>query len=430
MGSRLDDITGRISAVLTEARDIAGQAEKEDRDFTDDERSLVSAKMKEASDLKAQAARIKGDADILKAVRDLGDTVGVGQPDAKPEAKSWPDRDGDTLGDRYVKSDEFQALIKSAPGGHFGRDHRVQSQPAGFRSLLPETGGAKTLVTGASATSGGPFVLPDQLGLQVGLGAFQRPLRIRDLVTRGTTQSDSIEYIRVTSATNNAAVVAEATNTSTGTKPESALATVKITENVKTIAHWIPITKRALSDAAQMRTLIDNFLIYGVEEELDDQMVTGDAQGENFSGVATVSGVQPIAFSTDILTTLRKAITAIRVTGRSVPNGFVLNPADIETIDLLQDNEGQYFYGGPAAGGGVNTLWRVPVVDSEAVPAGTGYLGDWRKAVLWDREQATITTTDSHSDWFVKNIVAILAEGRFGFGILQPSAFAEIDLTA
>ena len=44
---------------------------------------------------------------------------------------------------------------------------------------------------------------------------------------------------------------------------------------VKTIAHWIPITKRAAADAAQVRTLVDNFLRYGLNEELEDQMLTG-----------------------------------------------------------------------------------------------------------------------------------------------------------
>jgi HK97 family phage major capsid protein len=206
------------------------------------------------------------------------------------------------------------------------------------------------------------------------------------------------------------------------------LATVRITETVKTIAHWIPITKRALADAAQMRALIDDFLLYGLEEELEDQMVSGDGTGENMTGIANVSGTQTQAWDTNLFTTTRRAISKAQNAGR--PNGFLLNPADIERLDLEVDGNGQFFFGGPAAGGGVPTLWRIPVVQSLAVPAGVGFVADWRAAVLYDREQANITTSDSHGEMFIRNMVAVLAESRHAFTVVKPSAFVEIDLTA
>jgi HK97 family phage major capsid protein len=178
-----------------------------------------------------------------------------------------------------------------------------------------------------------------------------------------------------------------------------------------------------------MRTLIDNFLRYGLEEELEDQIVAGDGSGENFDGIGHLSGVQAGAWNTDILTTTRKARTLVRTVGRATPTAYLLNPADWETIDLLQDNEARYFFGGPSQMG-TPRLWGLPVVESEAVPAGTGYVGDFRKCVLWEREQASIQVSDSHADFFVRNMVAILAEMRAAFGILQPTAIVEIDLTA
>jgi HK97 family phage major capsid protein len=103
------------------------------------------------------------------------------------------------------------------------------------------------------------FVQNDWRGLQTGLEAFQRPLRLRDVVTPGSTTSDTIEYARITGVTNNAAPVPEATEVAgtSGTKPMSGMTTAKVTTPVRTIAHWIPVTRRALSDAAQIRTLID-----------------------------------------------------------------------------------------------------------------------------------------------------------------------------
>lgn len=437
MPTKVEELTERLKAVLIDIRALADKADAEGRDFSDTERADVTAKYAEAEKLKKDLGTAKSDAKVRQAVRDLGEGIDF-EPDnggskARPDGLIVPDG-RKSVGQLYTESAEYRALLESVPGGQFTKQHRVQTRPTGFTHLVTPKRGAKALVTGTSDTSAGAFVQNDYLGLQVGLNVFQRPLMLRDLVTPGRTTSDTVEYVRVTGTTNNAAPVAEATTTGNGTKPESGLATAKVTTPVKTIAHWIPVTKRALSDAAQIRTLIDSFLEYGLEEELEDQMVSGDGTGENFEGLATVSGTQAQAWDTNIFTTTRRAKTKVRTVGRSVPTAYLFNPVDVETMDLLQDNEARFYRGGPVGtiGGALGTapLWDLPVIESEAVPAGTGWVGDWRKAILWDREQSAITMSDSHASFFIQNLVAILAEMRAAFGVLQPSAFVEIDLTA
>lgn len=458
MATATEGLVEEMKAHLQSARDISDAADKEGRDYNDTERGQLNELLGKAKDLKDRIKQAKGDAAVRDAISDLGDGVQVEEksgPRRSPSGLIVPQRGGKSVGQLYAESAEFQAMLQSAPGGHFQKNQRVSASPTGFETLTPGRG-QKALVTGASDTSGGAFLRGDDLGLRVGLEPFERPLTLRDLVTSGTTTSDAIEYVRVTSVTNNAAPVAEATSTDPptasadttsgavsytnatggGYKPESGMATARVSTNVKTIAHFIPITKRALADAAQMVTLIDSFLEYGLEEELEDQMVAGDGTGENFEGLANVSGTQQQAYDSNLLVTTRKAKTRVRLNARTQPNGYVINPADLENIELLREDTGSgagtgaFFFGGPAAAGGAPTLWGLPVVESEAVPAGTAYVGDWRRAVLWDRQQATITTTDSHSDWFVRNLVAILAELRAAFGVLQPNAFCEINLTS
>ena len=46
--------------------------------------------------------------------------------------------------------------------------------------------------------------------------------------------------------------------------------------------------------------------------------------------------------------------------------------------------------------------------------------------VLWDRQQATISMTDSHDDWFIRNLIAILAEMRAAMGLIRPNAFVNV----
>lgn len=427
---KIEELKEQLKHHLLQARGIAEKAEKDNRDFSDDERGQVTEHMKKATEAKEALEKAKATATMRQALADLGEGVELDEKSGErrtPSGLIVPDAKA-SLGETFVKSGEYQALMQSAPNGVFGKDHRVQSRPVGY----------KALVTGGSDTSGGAFVTNQMMGLQVGQLAFQRPLRLRDVVTNLTTTSDTIEYVRMTSQTNNAAPVAESTatadpgtmNAANGVKPESALAWAKVTTPVRTIAHWIPLTKRALSDAAQVRSIIDAFLRYGLEEELEDQMVAGDGTGENLEGLSTVSGVQAQAWDTDPLTTTRKAKTKVRLVGRSVANAYLLNPSDLETIDLLQDNEARFYFGGPSGAGTAGTLWGLPVIETEAVPAGTGYVGDFRKAVLWDREQASITISDSHANFFIRNMVAILAEMRAAFGVIQPNAFVEIDLTA
>lgn len=326
-----------------------------------------------------------------------------------------------TLGEMIFEDKEFKSWwdTMTANGGLVGGNRKFDSPSIQV----------KTLLTGAGSTSGGPLVFPDFKPI-VDL-SYQRPLTVRDIITTGSTESDTVEYVRVTGVTNNAAPTAEATasDDGSGAKPESAMALLRVTENVKTIAHWIPATNRSLADAGQLRTLIDAFLRYGLEEELEDQILTGSGSGENFTGVLTLAGTTAQAFDTDILTTTRKARTKVRVTGRAQPTAWVMHPNDWQNIDLLQDNEGRYYYGGPAKPG-QPMLWGLPVVESEGMTEGFTVVADWRLCVLWDRLQTAISMTNSHSDFFVRNLVAILAEMRAALGWLRPKAFVITDLTA
>lgn len=422
----------RLEAVLKEARAIAAKAEEEARDFTPEERELVKAKLEEARTLKA-------DASLLGSLEDFGDDVkaidGAGSVIDDEKAGRIAASRRKSLGEAFVEHEAYNEWLKRvAPNGLIPESAKGITSPAfevpglkGF-GYRPSGMGAKDLVTGASATSAGALIAPDFLGLQ-DEGTYARPLTLLDVLTRGTTDGDTVEYARVTGVTNSAAPVAEATATggSSGTKPESAMTLEKVTAAVKTIAHWIPATKRALSDAGQLRTLIDNFLLYGLSEELEDQVVNGDGTGENFTGILNTTGVQTQAFDTDQLVTIRKAKTLVKVGGRAQANGVAVHPNDAEAIELLRDLNGNFYFGGPGADG-IPAIWRMPVVETEAVPEGTAIVADWRRAVIWDREQAGIVASDSHADFFIRNMVAILAELRAAFGVLRPAAFVTADL--
>jgi HK97 family phage major capsid protein len=416
-----------IMRELKAARDITDAADGAGRDMSDDEHARIAAHMTKAADLKRTG---EANAALGQQITDFTDAVG-GLPGSQDDGGALPPpsiRGGKSLGQAFTASPEFQALLKSAPDGRFPEKGRVQSAPYAAKDLV---------LSGDPADSAGILVQPERRpAIDV---TFARPLTIRDLVTRGTTASDTIEYVRLLTATNNAAPVAEATSAAfaippvagSGIKPESALNFEKASTTVKTIAHWLPATKRALSDAGQIRTLIDDFLRYGIEEELENQIVSGDGTGENLEGISGTTGIQtqaPPGVGETVLDAMRRARTKVRVVGRADPTAYVMHPMDWESVELLKDANDHFFGAGPFALTAPR-LWGLPVVESEAIPQGTAYVGDWTKAILFDRQQASLQVTDSHADFFIRNLVAILAELRAAFAVLRPAAFVKIDLT-
>jgi HK97 family phage major capsid protein len=103
----------------------------------------------------------------------------------------------------------------------------------------------------------------------------------------------------------------------------------------------------------------------------------------------------------------------------------VLNPTDAQNIDLKVNNEANHFTGPGPYGIGAPRLWGVPVVETDALTAGTALVRDFFKAVLFDRQLLAITL-GTINDQFVRNMVTVLGEIRAGFGVIRPSAKATL----
>jgi HK97 family phage major capsid protein len=429
---RIKKLQEAAAAAAKRAREIAEKADGENRLMTADEESDYRKAMGEAKDRLESLKTAKQDAEIIDQARALAAEIGdpaAADVDALKSTESTMAR-VKSLGLQVVQSAEFKAAM--APfGNRVPEKARFQTDPISVKSLF----------TGTSGTSAGVFVTPEDSGILEALG--RRPLTIRDVISVRRTGSDTIEYVVQTAHTNNAAPVPEATSTGAlgdgtggtattvtgGYKPEGSWAFERKTTNVVTIAEWVPATKRALADAAQLEGLINDELRADIAEEEEDQILSGAGTGENLTGIFSTSGIQSQAFDTDIFVSVRRAITKARTIGRVVPNAVALNPEQVETVDLARDLNGGFYGAGPFAMG-PRTLWGLPIVESEAIPAGRGLVGDFSKAVLWDREQTTVTMTDSHADFFIRNMVAVLAEERVAFGVVRPAAFVDTDVAA
>jgi HK97 family phage major capsid protein len=426
----LKELIEALQQALKGARDVADLVDQEKRDFTAEERTKVADLLDGAKQIKARIKEIQDDRKLIDQIIDLGDGITIIDNNGRKTQPGVPAGQGQSLGERFVSSKAWQDWFKQFGGRIPDSTKGISSPPVEVKNFGLFR---KDLITGLDDTSAGAFIESDRTGIYEPLGRF--PLTIRDLISIRTTTSDTVEFVRQVTQVTQAAPVPEANVTDytgatgqiSGEKPEGATTFERVTEVVKTIAVWIPATKRALSDAAQLRGLIDQELRDDLAEELEDQVLNGNGVGENFTGLFNTANTLVQAFVTDVLVTARKAITNLLLNGKQRPTAWVLHPEDWETIELLTDNDGRFRWGGPLARGPM-TLWGVPVVQSFFITQGTALLGNFSKAVLWDREQANISVSDSHSDFFIRNMIAILAELRAAFGVIRPSAFVEVDL--
>lgn len=435
--NKVQKMTDVMRSKWEDIKNLQSQVVEEDREFTADERKTIEETLDEVREIEVQIEKERAEKALHDEIDGFDAIFAEEQKTASgngqdPRKKSSGRPKGRTNGEIFAESQEWLKWFESvAPNGRIPDSLKgISSPPVSFPGLFK-----KALITGSSDTSAGAFVVPEDSGIYEPLGRY--PLVLRDLISIRRTTSDAVEFVRQVLQVTQATPVAEANVTEysgatgevSGEKPEGTMTFVRVQEAVKTIAVWIPATKRALSDAGQLSGIIDDELTDDLAEEFENQLLNGDGTGENFTGLANTSGVLAQAFDTDIAVTARKAVTNLLVNGRQIPTAFLFNPQDWESYDLLQDSNGRYYWGGPVRQG-PPTLWGLPVAQSFLQGQGTGWLGNWRKMVVWDREDANISVSDSHEDFFIRNMVAILAEMRAAMGVIRPSAFVEVDLTS
>ena len=313
-----------------------------------------------------------------------------------------------SIGEIFVESEAYKSMVEKGASN---------SDKVEMKDLSSGIGSAGTLVQAQRA------------GL---VGGIETPLRIRDLFGSSNTTSNAIEYVRETGYTNNAGTFGEFTSDGEEQKPQSDLEFTLETVTVKNIGHWLPATRQIIDDAAQLQGYVNSRLIYGLKLEEDAQLLYGDGLTTNIKGVVT----EAVAFDDTVLKAgdtkidiIRRAITQAVLAGYPV-DGIVLHPRDWEDIELAKGSNGHYIWVS-VQDGGTTKLWKVNVVDTVAMTEGEFLVGAFKMGgTVWDRQQASIRVSESHAEYFTKNMLAILAEERVALTIYRPESFVHGEFPA
>ncbi len=318
------------------------------------------------------------------------------------------------------ENESVQRLMKDQRGT------AVIQLKGGFRALERKTTISSSAV--GSATSG---VLMFERDPGVEFQPMKR-LQIRNVLPSRPTAFNAIDYVKINAFTSAASPQVEASN-----KDEAALTFTTATANVRTLAHWIPASKQVLADFAELMSAIDTELRYGYNDKEEQELLSGDNTGQHLNGLIT----QATAFNTALLVPasagwnkadiLARAIQQVEMANQTSVDWIVLNPADYWDIALTKDANRQYVgsYGGTVYDVLSPRLWGRPVVVTNNITAGTFLVGNSQKAIIRDREELNIEISTEHSDYFIKNLVAIRAEGRLALVVRRPASFITGSLT-
>ena len=356
-------------------------------------------------DLKIEEARVKNE----KALEVDNEPVNS-IPNAMPEQKG-----PQSIGEQFANSDAYKAYTESGVKG-------VDSH-AEFKTTLNTTGYPPESLRA-------PGILET---------ALRNPDSVIGLFDQINTTQNAYVYLEETTFTNNAGAVAESTDISSAN--EGALAFTEKTESIRKMATFLPVTDELLADVAGIQGYVNSRLSTMMKLNLDNQLINGDGSAPNLTGVLNKSGINTFAFGS-YSGKLRKigqiyqAITEIRKDAFVEPDSIVMHPSDwydIVTEETSVETSGSrnplFVVAGGFGADVAPRIWGLKVVPSTVIAEGTmlvGKFGGGDAAQVIMREGVDLAVSDSHSDFFAKNQLAIRLTMRLGFAIYRPTAFCTI----
>lgn len=392
-------------------------------------------------ELEALTAQLKSAADDVKRQAEKAEAEMKRLGDLSLETKTAADAalvKQNEIGARMTEIEQklVRAVDRPAVAKSFAErltDH------ADFKSYVAKGGQARvvvnvkaiisSLVTDADG-SAGDLVAPMRLP---GINSIpNRRMTIRDLLMPGRTASGVIQFMKETGFINRAATVAETTG---ATKPVSDIKFDIVTTVVTTIASLMYATKQILDDVPQLQSYLDGRMRNGLMLEEERGLLNGIGTGTELNGVytqATAYVAPGVPSSTVIMNkvdVLRLAILQASL-AEYPASGIVVHPFDWADIELTKTADGAYLFANPQNGNAIATLWRLPVVETQAMVVDKFLVGAFSMgAQIFDRQDATVEISTEDNTNFRQNLITIRAEERLALAVYRPEAFIKGDFS-
>lgn len=392
---------------MTEIKSLLEQSDSRVAEKFKEFEAQVAESGKAAESVKADLKAMTEENDKLAAElkRQADELVDLRQKGTKSDAG----KSRKTMGAQFVESDAFKSYAE-------GRTNKAKME---FKNTIIGEGGSPQEPT--------DDIVPKQNMAGIVGGAF-RQLRLLDVLNTGIASGNTVHYTRELAFTNNAAETSEAAQ-----KPESVLTFEGVDTPVRTIAHFLKVSKQVLDDAPALQSYIDRRLRYGVEIRAEQQVINGNGTTPNLSGMLDTGNFTALtAASGDTDFDFANKAKYKVIESDYMADYFLINPADWGRMERLKTTDGEYIGSTSAIGylqnGLVPTLWGLPVIASNSVPAGKLIAAANDASMFWQRQGTVVEIFDQNEDDVEKNLLTIRAEMRGAFSVFRPAAIVAGDL--
>jgi HK97 family phage major capsid protein len=240
-----------------------------------------------------------------------------------------------------------------------------------------------------------------------------RRVRLMDLVSRGTANSNIISWVYQANKDGSAGGTDEG-----ATKNQIDFDLVVANEDVVKRTAFIKVSTEMLDDIDFIESEINNELMRELMKDVESTAYSGNGTAPQMNGVRTVAtafsagtfaGTVDNANEVDVLVV---AMNQIKIAEQGMPNYILMHPSDVTKLKLFKVTSTDKRYIDRLVNvGSTLVLDGVQIVETTLVTAGQYLVGDFSLATLYDKGSLRIEMGLDGND-YTKNLRTILAEYR------------------
>lgn len=365
------------------ATTLAERAAGEDRDLTDAEQAQMTTMQERCAVIDGQLTTYSDQLASQRAYASLRSVLDSGDQDQLPA--NFQTRPGQPPAERswaeqFTESDAFRAYRGRGSSEAVELELRDPTMVSTWPLTIPPS-----TYQGPTWTADNPLL---------------------DVCGRETVSSNVVEWFSWPVPYPEASEVAEG-----AAKPEAVYEPTPHTDSLVTLAHWKPLSRQALEDIPRIQSIIEGALRGGVLRAMESALTAA------ITGVASGIPVSTGAAGQALHEVIRIGYGEVQGRGYATPNAILLNPQDYAHMDI------ETFYQTNGAMVQQTSFWGCRPVAVSSLPVGTAYVGAFKSAAtLFTRKSVGVYMSDSHADYFIKNLLVILAEARALGAVTEPAA--------
>ena len=409
--SAKDYLESEVNRLVNDARAITRKAEDENRGLDAEERQSVEKLVDEVNGLKGRLTDIEDNEKLMEKLETGGIDHGV--PTFAPR--------GASMGDAFVRSDGYKNLMNRSGG---------KGLPAGAWSSGPVEFGAQAdgrRSVGRVHRGCGRRVAVAAAGRAVArAGRRQADHRVaarsgnRDAEQHRVPGGDHDHHAARRPAVQRH-VVGDITTAEGANKTVVFVDFTKRSASVEKIAAFLPIADEMLEDEPQIASYINSRLTLFVRQAEEAYVFS-----KIYTGAMSQADASTDIGGSNLFDAVAAGILKVSTAGGLDADAVLIHPVDFWTMATTKSaSSGDYFSGGPYASP-ARSPWGITAVITREAPQGAPVVGAFKEgATLWRKGGLTVEASNSHSDYFRKDLTALRAEERIAVTVQRPKAFAK-----